>query len=93
MKQYLDRECYVGIVFVDFRKTFDMVSHSLLLQFMNEIGVRGLANDWFSSNLTNKVVSLKVQNEISPPLTLRGEVPQRIIYQPLLYPFYIKSIA
>ena len=49
----LDSGKYGCRIFVDFQKAFDTVDHTVLTQKFNCYGVRGKANNWFSSYLKN----------------------------------------
>ena len=40
-KKKLRKKLFVGILFVDFTKAFDTVSHNILLQKLNALGIRG----------------------------------------------------
>ena len=43
----LDAGNFVCGVFVDLKKAFDTVDHSILIsKFLNHYGIRGKANDW-----------------------------------------------
>ncbi|XP_054259395.1 uncharacterized protein LOC128984133 [Macrosteles quadrilineatus] len=50
----LDKGASASGVFFDLRKAFDMVSHDLLLEKLDNIGVRGVTNSWLSSYLRGR---------------------------------------
>ena len=54
IKDTIDKGKLAIGVFVDFQKAFDTVNHQILLNKLNHYGVRGLANDWFKSYLTER---------------------------------------
>ena len=37
----VERKLLVGVLFVDFNKAFDTVSHNILLRKLNDLGIRG----------------------------------------------------
>ena len=40
-REAIEMKLFVGILFVDLAKTFDTVSHNILLQKLNDLGIRG----------------------------------------------------
>ena len=49
----IDKRLYSRGVFIDLKKAFATVDHSILLQKLHHYGFRGLINDWFTSYLSN----------------------------------------
>ena len=54
VKSELDNKIRACGIFVDLQKAFDTVKHKILLDKLSHYGIRGIANDWFSSYLSNQ---------------------------------------
>ena len=52
-------------VFIDLKKAFDKVDHTILLCKLSKYGLRGIINDWFASYLTNRTQTTQVEASIS----------------------------
>ena len=52
-------------VFIDLKKAFDKVDHTILLCKLIKYGIRGIINDWFASYLTSRTQATQVEASIS----------------------------
>ncbi len=82
-----------GVVFLDIRKAFDSIDHTILLQKMNDqFGIKNVELDWFKSYLTNREQACIVNGAMSSPKTIVCGVPQGSILGPLLFLLYINDL-
>ena len=52
-KSALDQGLLVGLLFVDFRKAFDFVNDSILLEKLKATGISGSLFSWLANYLSN----------------------------------------
>ena len=88
----LDKKMFACGVFIDLEKAFDTVNHHILLSKLNHHGIRGVANKWFHSYLSNRNQKVTINGESSPNLPINCGVPQGSILGPLLFLIYINDM-
>jgi hypothetical protein len=73
-------------IFLDFSKAFD-TDHQILLSKLSYYGIRGIANDWFASYLSNRKQFVSIDNTSSDLNTISCGV-YRGLYSVLYCSFY-----
>ena len=78
----LDSKKSVCGLFVDFRKAFDTVNHSILLDKLYNYDIRGPAHDWFKSYLSNRTqfVSILGFNSFISKFTLQNSLTSELLF-------------
>ena len=83
---------FILAIFCDLSKAFDVISHDILLHKLNSYGIRGVANQWFESYLSDRSQFIELDKVHSSHLPIRCGVPQGSILGPLLYLIYVNDI-
>ena len=83
--EVLDKGQKCLTVFLDLKKAFDTVSVPILLQKLENIGIRGTALSLFKDYLSNRKQRVKIGDYMSSDSSVSFGVPQGSVLGPTLF--------
>ena len=88
----IDRGNVNALVFLDLKKTFDTVDHTILLSKLSTYRIQENTYNWFKSYLENRTLICSVSGSLSKTCSLQCGIPQGTILGPLLFLLYINDL-
>ena len=92
IKKILDEDNYVIGIFLDLTKAFDTVNHEILLYKLYKYGIRGHANNFFVSYLTERKQYICINGVNSSTKQINCGVQQGSVLGPFFFILYINDI-
>lgn len=87
-----DKNNKVLAIFLDVKKAYDSVNHSVLLEKLEKYGIRGTGNHLIKSYLTNRKQIVKIDYTYSDEMEVYCGCPQGASISPLLFSLYINEL-
>ena len=88
----LDEKRLVLSLFLDVSKTFDSLSHPILLSKLFRYGIRRVVHKWFSSYLSDRFQHVDLNKQSFLLRFVSCGVPQGGILSPILYALFVNDI-
>ena len=84
---------FIDIIYFDFKKAFDKVSHRKILVKIKDNGISGNIYNWIESFLTNRKQSVKINYTYSKFKNILSGVPQSSVIGPIIFIIFINDLT
>ena len=88
----MDQDNVTGVLFIDFKKAFDIVDHQIMLKKLKLHRASEATLQWFKSYFTNRSQFVTMDGKQSRPQFVTHIVPQGSVLGPILFLLFVNDI-